>query len=181
MIKNQTSKTSTSTNQNTRLKRANNPAPDPIMLAVQGASELAVQTFLANFKATRRLKRMEMACLMAARGQKSFPEAYRAALIQEKEQLADLLKSQLQDLRRLRTPARILADAEDKLQTVERALKRIRIRPAERMAAEMMRDCEESTGNDAVNLSTCFVNELVVYNFLTKGRGQSVAKRLLAE
>ena len=157
------------------------PAQDQAMYSVQGVSDLAVDTNLAGFESTRRLIRATMACLLAAQAKISFPEAYRNALIQEKEQLRDLLQRQLGDLKRLRTPPTILNGMADDVRIVENAVKRLKGRSASRIAADLKRELQKSMDLNAVDLSVRFVDQLAVYNRLTKGQGRTKAKRLLAD
>lgn len=157
------------------------PTHDQTTHSVQGVSDLSVDTYLTGFESNRRLIRVAMACLMASRANTLFPEAYRNALIQEKSQLLGLLQRQLRDLKRLNAPPAILKEKADEVRVVENAVKRLKARPASRVAADLKRDLQKETDQNAVDLSIRFVEQLAVYNRLTKGQGRAKAKRMLAE
>lgn len=154
---------------------------DQTKYAVQGVSDLSTDTYLAGFEGNRRLNRVTMACLLAAQGEVSFPEAYRNALIQEKEQLLGLLQRQLRELKRLRTPSDILKEKAEDVRIVEATVKRLKMRSASRVAGDLRRDLQKAMDLNAVDLSVRFVDQLAVYNRLTKVQGRAKANRLLAD
>lgn len=154
---------------------------DQTKYAVQGVSDLSVDTYLAGFESNRRQTRVTMACLLATQAGVSFPEAYRNALIQEKEQLLGLLQRQFRELKRLRTPPDILNEKAEEIRIVENAVKRLKMHSACRVAADLKKDLQKAMDLNAVDLSVRFVDQLAVYNRLTKGQGRAKANRLLAD
>ncbi len=149
--------------------------------AVHGVSDLSVDTYLTGYESNRRLIRVTMACLLAAHAKISFWEAYRNALIQEKKQLLGLLQRQFRELKRLRTPPDILKEKAEDARIVEAAVKRMKTRPASRVATDLKRDLQKGMDLNAVDLSVRFVDQLAVYNRLCKGLGRAKVKRMLAE
>ncbi len=137
---------------------------------------------LARFETQRQLERVTATFMKSVREGCGFAEAYRAVLIKEKEGLLALLKRQLKGLNGIRPPKFILKQMNQDIQTVEKALARVKGQSPVRVAADLSRSIENRADEYALALSTRFVGDAVVYDLLNGGaRGRAKAKRLMAE
>ena len=121
---------------------------------------------LARFETQRQLERITATCLKSAREGCGFAEAYRTVLIREKEGLLALLKRQLKGLNGIRPPDFIVKQMNQDIQTVEKALSRLKKQSPSRVAAKLARDLENASEKNALKLSTRFVGDAVVYDLL---------------
>jgi len=136
---------------------------------------------LANFETQRQLERVSAACMLVAKDGRSFPEAYRWVMIREKEGLLAMLKRQLKGLNGMHPPDFILRQMNQDIKTVEKAIARLKMVTAQRMANKMAHEFDRNAEKNALELSTRFVGD-VAYDLLNGGAmGRAKVKKLMAE
>jgi hypothetical protein len=134
---------------------------------------------LGNYETRRQLERVSAACILVSKDGRPFPEAYRWIVTREKEALLGMLKRQLKCLGDMRTPEPILKQLNRDIQTVEKAIARLKKMSAEQMANKMAREFDRNSENSALELAIRFVGS-AAYDALTRGaKGRARIKKLM--
>lgn len=145
-------------------------------------AEMAVEFSISYFETRRQMNRIVTALLLSANGAMPLPEAYKKALLDEKTMIMNVLRYQFAELSKLRTPKAILKSKENEVKVAEAAVRRIQALSPKRLANQLAKTLRNQVKEDAINLTTCFVDSFfALYSKLADEKNGALKRRLLAQ